>query len=37
MLRVAGSLATGTVRAYDLMRMLSWDGHPSRLGQAFAE
>ena len=37
MLRVAGSLATGTVRAYDLMRMLSRDGHPSRLGQAFAE
>jgi TnpA family transposase len=37
MLRVAGSLATGTVRAYDLMRMLSRDGHPSRLGQAFTE
>ena len=37
MLRVAGSLATGTVRAYHLMRMLSRDGHPSRLGQAFAE
>ena len=36
MLRVAGSLATGTVRAYDLLRMLSHDGHPSRLGQAFA-
>ena len=37
MLRVAGSLATGTVRAYDLMRMLSRDGHPSRLGQTFTE
>jgi TnpA family transposase len=36
MLRVAGSLATGTVRAYDLLRMLSRDGRPSRLGQAFA-
>src|SRR5262249_48337775 len=33
----AGSLATGTVRAYDLLRMLSRDGRPSRLGQAFAE
>jgi hypothetical protein len=30
MLRVAGSLATGTVRAYDLLRMLSRDGRPSR-------
>jgi TnpA family transposase len=37
MLRVAGSLHTGTVRAYDLLRMLHRDGHPSRLGQAFAE
>jgi TnpA family transposase len=37
MLRVAGSLSTGAVRAYDLMRMMSRDGHPSRLGQAFAE
>ena len=37
MLRVAGSLSTGTVRAYDLMRMMSRDGHPSRLGQGFAE
>jgi len=37
MLRVAGSLATGTVRAYDVMRMLSRDGQPSRLGRAFAE
>lgn len=37
MLRVAGSLATGAVRAYDLLRMLSREGRPSRLGQAFAE
>jgi TnpA family transposase len=37
MLRVAGSLSTGAVRAYDLMRMMSRDGHPSRLGQGFAE
>jgi TnpA family transposase len=37
MLRVAGSLQTGAVRAYDLMRMLSHDGHPSRLGLAFTE
>ncbi len=37
MLRVAGSLQTGAVRAYDLMRMLSRDGRPSKLGRAFAE
>jgi TnpA family transposase len=37
MLRVAGSLATGAVRAYDVMRKLSRDGHPSRLGRAFTE
>ena len=36
-LRVAGSLATGAVRAYDLMRMMSREGRPSHLGQAFAE
>jgi len=36
-LRVAGSLSTGAVRAYDLMRMMSRDGRPSHLGQAFAE
>jgi TnpA family transposase len=35
MLRIAGSLHTGTVRAYDLLRMLSRDGKPGRLGQAF--
>ncbi len=37
LLRVAGSLVTGTVRAYDLLRMLGRDGRPSALGQAFAE
>jgi TnpA family transposase len=37
MLRVAGSLVTGTVRAYDLLRMMAHDGRPSTLGQAFAE
>ncbi len=36
-LRVAGSLHTGAVRAYDLMRMLSRDGRTSRLGQALTE
>jgi hypothetical protein len=35
MLRIAGSLHTGTVHAYDLLRMLSRDGKPGRLGQAF--
>jgi TnpA family transposase len=37
MTRVAGSLVTSQVRAYDLLRMLGRDGHPSALGQAFAE
>jgi TnpA family transposase len=37
MLRVAGSLVTGAVRAYDLLRMLSRDGRPAALGQAFTE
>ena len=37
MTRVAASLATGTVRAYDLLRMLSRDGSPSPLGAAIAE
>ena len=37
MLRIAGSLHMGTVRAYDLVRMLSRDSRPGRLGQAFAE
>ena len=37
MLRVAGSLVTNQVRAYDLLRMLGRDGHPTPLGQAFIE
>lgn len=37
MLRIAGSLITGTVRAYDLIRALGRDGNPTPLGQAFAE
>jgi len=37
MLRVAGSLITHEVRAYDVLRMLGRTGHPSPLGQAFAE
>ena len=37
MLRIAGSLVTGTVRAYDLIRALGRDGNPTPLGQAFAE
>jgi TnpA family transposase len=37
MLRVAGSLTTGQVRAYDLLRMLGRDGRPSPLGAAFAD
>ncbi|WP_026554682.1 Tn3 family transposase [Arthrobacter sp. 35W] len=37
MTRVAASLATGTVRAYDLLRMLSRDGNPSPLGAAITE
>ena len=36
MLRVAGSLMTGQVRAYDLNRMISRDGRPTGLGEAFA-
>jgi len=37
MLRVAGSLHTGTVAGYDLLRMLGRDGNPTPLGAAFAE
>ncbi len=37
MLRVAGSLVTNQVRAYDLLRMLGRDGHPTPLVQAFIE
>ncbi|NYE10081.1 hypothetical protein BJ999_000377 [Actinomadura citrea] len=36
MLRVAGSLTSGKVGAYDLIRMLSRDGRPTGLGDAFA-
>ncbi|WTE15465.1 transposase [Streptomyces uncialis] len=37
MLRVAGSLITNQVRAYDLLRMFGREGHPAPLGAAFAE
>jgi TnpA family transposase len=37
MMRVAGSLVTGQVRAYDLLRMFGREGRPTPLGQAFAE
>ena len=37
MLRVAGSLHTGTVAGYNLLRMLGRDGNPTPLGAAFAE
>ncbi|MFB6946561.1 Tn3 family transposase [Streptomyces sp. NPDC056237] len=37
MLRVAGSLVTGQVRAYDLLRMFGREGRPTPLGQAFME
>lgn len=37
MLRVARSLVTGQVRAYDLLRMFGREGRPTPLGQAFAE
>ncbi len=37
MLRVAGSLITNQVRAYDLLRMFGREGHPIPLGAAFAE
>src|SRR5260370_121540 len=36
MVRVAGSLATGQVRAYDLIRMMMADGRLTGLGSAFA-
>ena len=36
MARVAGSLATGQVRAYDLIRMMMTDGRLTGLGSAFA-
>jgi TnpA family transposase len=37
MLRVAGSLVTNQVRAYDLLRMFGRERHPTPLGQAFTE
>ncbi len=37
MLRVARSLITNQVRAYDLLRMFGREGHPTPLGSAFAE
>jgi TnpA family transposase len=37
MLRVAGSLVTGAVRAYDLLRMLAREGRPTPLGAAITE
>ncbi len=37
MLRVVGSLVTHQVRAYDVLKMLSRDGKPTPLGQAFTE
>ncbi|MFF4795559.1 Tn3 family transposase [Streptomyces sp. NPDC001276] len=36
-LRVVGSLVTGQVRAYDLLRMFGREGRPTPLGTAFAE
>jgi TnpA family transposase len=36
MTRVAGSLATGQVRAYDLLKMMTADGRNTGLGNAFA-
>ena len=35
-LRVVGSVYTGAVRAYDVVRMLQRDGHPTPLGEAIA-
>ncbi|WP_435054285.1 Tn3 family transposase [Nonomuraea angiospora] len=37
MLKVAGSLVTNQVRAYDLLRMFGREGRPTQLGAAFAE
>jgi TnpA family transposase len=36
MLRVAGSLTTGQVRAYDLIRMMQHEGRTTGLAKAFA-
>ncbi|CAM5322174.1 Tn3 transposase DDE domain-containing protein OS=Streptomyces aurantiogriseus OX=66870 GN=GCM10010251_97000 PE=4 SV=1 [Streptomyces aurantiogriseus] len=35
-LRIIGSIRTGAVRAYDVIRMLSRDGRPTPLGDAIA-
>ena len=35
-LRIIGSIHTGAVRAYDVIRMLSRDGRPTPLGDAIA-
>lgn len=35
-LRVTASIHTGSVRTYDVFRMLQRDGHPTRLGDAIA-
>ncbi|MFF0145758.1 Tn3 family transposase [Amycolatopsis sulphurea] len=35
-LRVIASIHTGAVRAHDVIRMLSRDGHPTQLGEAVA-
>ena len=35
-LRVVASIYTGTVRAYDVVRMLQREGHPTALGEAIA-
>lgn len=37
MLKVAGSLVTNQVCAYDLLRMFVREGRPAQLGTAFAE
>lgn len=37
MLRVVGSLHSGSVAGYDLLRMLGRDGNPTLLGAAFAD
>ena len=37
LLRVAGSLATGAVRASDILRVLQGGGRPTTLGRAIAE
>lgn len=36
MLRIIGSIHVGAVRAHDVIRMLSRDGRPTALGDAFA-